>query len=903
MLRGALALSARRLLLLLSPAVVCGAPLRAAGQDVAVAPGELQLVEHDLKSGEKDRLRIGSVAGMVNLDPEVVRVEELADGILVEGLRPGTATIRVWDARGGRVVRVRVAAARPAPRSAEGRVHGSGPGLSFRGGTHAFARSGSPGMAGDPVVLTQDAGVAWEGTGSRATGEAWVELRQGEPRLPHALVTLEMRGTSVELGTVPLAWSPYTFYRDRIVGGRMGLTLPKASGAPGWSLEAALGADAPDFVTMGSRLGPLGVTGGGRGGLRAQWHPSESVVTHAEIGIAESSEGAVGAVGAVGARGSMPALDVEGLVGFDGSRIAMRGTARAELFETVARLSGEVRQSGFTRLRSGMHRYESRRFGAGLSRDFGDRLSLSATTSRSWSGLPEIEGEPAAIDIGNHGLTGTVSLGTHAALATDLRLTLQDMPRARWRRWRGGLSLVVRDLDLPGGAKLGGRLGVADQRDRARGGIEGDYAWEEVRLAPAVRVTDWLRADGAVALRLSGPDATESPRTWTWEGRLVARVPAPKLFVTSHFGLGYREWEVLSTGTGRFVRGGHLTATLSLKTRSWRGFFLESDGTWSYDPLAARGTGAIHGALVYGASARSTPGPDALLPVRARVRGLVFHDADGDGQRDLDEVGIAGARVRLDDGREAVTRSNGSFSLRVSRGSKGQVRVVDGYDPALEPTTPEVQAAQVGRIPLLFGLGPRPATLEVLAFNDFDGNGQRGPEEPLVPGVVLRMEGESLPHWQDRVLRTRGATPLRRVLPSGGEVRGEWAVDTLPTGYQPVDVRPLTVRPGPDETVRWTLALTARRTIEGRVHLDANGNGNGGRPGVEGVVVRAGTRHAISDASGRYVLLGLPYGTVEVTVVEGAPEGWTAPLPVPVELGPAPAHVRGIDLALHAEVD
>ncbi|MBW1881665.1 MAG: hypothetical protein JRJ84_25175, partial [Deltaproteobacteria bacterium] len=67
-----------------------------------MAPGEFQLVEHDLKSGQKDRLRIGSVAGMVNLDPDVVRVEELADGILVEGLRPGTATIRVWDSRGGR---------------------------------------------------------------------------------------------------------------------------------------------------------------------------------------------------------------------------------------------------------------------------------------------------------------------------------------------------------------------------------------------------------------------------------------------------------------------------------------------------------------------------------------------------------------------------------------------------------------------------------------------------------------------------------------------------------------------------------------------------------------------------------------------------------------------------------
>ncbi|MBW2256120.1 MAG: hypothetical protein JRI25_16190 [Deltaproteobacteria bacterium] len=860
-----------------------------------MAPGEFQLVEHDLKSGQKDRLRIGSVAGMVNLDPDVVRVEELADGILVEGLRPGTATIRVWDSRGGRVVRVRVAAARPMSRPTEGHVHGTGPGLSLRGGTHAFAWGGPPGTS---VILTQDAGAAWEGTRSRAAGEAWVEFREGEPRLPHALVTLEAKGspsTSVELGTATLAWSPYTFFRERIAGGRMGLALPKATGAPGWSLEAALGADAPDFVYMGSRLGPLGATGGGRGGLRAQWHPSESVVTHAEIGIAESSEGAVGAVGAVGARGSMPALDVEGLVGFDGSRIAMRGKARAELFETVARVSGEVRQSGFTNLRSGMHRYGSRHFGAGLSRDFGDRLSLTATTSRSWSGLPEIEGEAAAIDMGNHGLTGTVSLGTHAALATDLRLTLQDMPRAHWRRWRGGLSFAVRNVDLPGGAKLGGRLSVADQRDRARGGIEGDYAWEEVRLAPAVRVTDWLGVDGAVALRLSDPDATESPRTWTWEGRLVARVPAPKLFVSSRFALGYREWEVLSTGTGRFVRGSHLTASLSLKTRSWRGFFLESDGSWTYDPLGARGTGAIHGALVYGASARSTPGPHALSPMRGRVRGLVFHDADGDGERDRDEVGLAGARVRLDDGREAVTRPNGSFSLRVSRGSKGQVRVVDGYDPALEPTTPEVQ------IPLLFGLGPKPATLEVLAFNDLDGNGQYGADEPLVPGVVLRMEGESLPHWQDRVLRTRGATPLRRVLPSGSEVRGEWAVDALPTGYQPVDVRPLSVRPGPDETVRWTLALTARRTIEGRVYLDANGNG--GRPGVEGVVVRAGTRHAISDASGRYVLLGLPYGMVEVTVMEGAPEGWTAPPPVPVELGPVPAQVRGIDLALHAEVD
>jgi len=283
----------------------------------------------------------------------------------------------------------------------------------------------------------------------------------------------------------------------------------------------------------------------------------------------------------------------------------------------------------------------------------------------------------------------------------------------------------------------------------------------------------------------------------------------------------------------------------------------------------------------------------------SRVRGQVFHDADGDGERDPGEVGIAGARVRLDDGREAVTGPNGSFSLRVSSGSKGQVRIVDGYDPSLEPTTPEVQAARVGRAPLLFGLGPRPAILEVLAFNDLDNDGQHGADEPLVPGVVLRVEGASLPTWQDWVLRTGGTTPLQRVLPSGGEVRGEWAIDALPAGYQPVEVPALSVRPVPTETVRWTLALTARRTIEGRVVLDANGNGNGVRPGVEGVVVRAGDRHAISDASGRYVLLGLPDGRVEVTVVEGAPEGWMAPPPVPVELGPAPAQVRGIDLNLH----
>ncbi len=130
----------------------------------------------------------------------------------------------------------------------------------------------------------------------------------------------------------------------------------------------------------------------------------------------------------------------------------------------------------------------------------------------------------------------------------------------------------------------------------------------------------------------------------------------------------------------------------------------------------------------------------------------------------------------------------------------------------------------------LYGV-PRAGAVEVEAFVDADGDGLRGPAEPGVGGVVVRVDGRSAAQTTDG----GGATVF-------GVSEGDHTVSleesTVPVGLVAVATEQrVTVRTGGRTSVAFALRPAA--SVAGVVFLDENDNGllDAGEPGVEGVVV------------------------------------------------------------------
>ncbi len=131
----------------------------------------------------------------------------------------------------------------------------------------------------------------------------------------------------------------------------------------------------------------------------------------------------------------------------------------------------------------------------------------------------------------------------------------------------------------------------------------------------------------------------------------------------------------------------------------------------------------------------------------AGVSGLVFQDADGDGIAEFGEAGTDGVTVELWDGSgqakllDTVTGSGGRFAFDDVTPGDYSLRVT------LEPGQEALPAADRG-LALVggdatvvdFGLRAQPAGLSGEVFNDLDGNGVRGPQEPGLPGVTVFLD-------------------------------------------------------------------------------------------------------------------------------------------------------------------
>jgi uncharacterized repeat protein (TIGR01451 family) len=129
---------------------------------------------------------------------------------------------------------------------------------------------------------------------------------------------------------------------------------------------------------------------------------------------------------------------------------------------------------------------------------------------------------------------------------------------------------------------------------------------------------------------------------------------------------------------------------------------------------------------------------------RAVILGIVFDDANSNGEQDLGETGLAGAVVILD-GKPPVTTDGdglitGTFRFLVTL--KGLYTIHETNPPGYRSTTLDdlsVEVALGNSYYVSFGDTDNLDTASIygLAFDDRDGDGRQDPAEPGLPGVVI----------------------------------------------------------------------------------------------------------------------------------------------------------------------
>jgi hypothetical protein len=226
--------------------------------------------------------------------------------------------------------------------------------------------------------------------------------------------------------------------------------------------------------------------------------------------------------------------------------------------------------------------------------------------------------------------------------------------------------------------------------------------------------------------------------------------------------------------------------------------------------------------------------------------GSVYADNDGDGWRAPDEIGLGGVEVTLSGPavKSTTTAPDGSFAMRDLPDGSYAVTVVEPSGFAALPAT-SVTLASGGRLSL--GLQTT-GQVSGAAYEDWDGDGRRLPDEPLlVHPLTMTLGAETTVLYAGRFLfwdvapgsyvvgAQYGAVSQAAVSPQSG---GGVSLDAVPAGV-----------------------------VRGTVWHDADGDATR-QPWevpLSGVEVRLGGRTAVTDQQGRFKLRNVPAGTHTVT--------------------------------------
>jgi uncharacterized repeat protein (TIGR01451 family) len=245
-----------------------------------------------------------------------------------------------------------------------------------------------------------------------------------------------------------------------------------------------------------------------------------------------------------------------------------------------------------------------------------------------------------------------------------------------------------------------------------------------------------------------------------------------------------------------------------------------------------------------------------------------------------------------------VTDPNGNVVLTraqpIDPGNRGPVQAAEAYAPGPLATVGRYRAvidfySSAGEIDpeasarVNFDVAPQLGTLQLIKFEDTNGNGVRDGGEPGVPG------------WSFRLTNPSGGTSDATTGPDGtvtvtGVPAGTWQVaEILKEGWQPTTAPAGTIAVPAGGLGSFTAGNVRPAPLSGTVWIDVNGNGvinpgEIGRGGVTltltGVTGTGGSVNSttISGQDGTYQFPDLLPGTYTVTMT--TPEGLTATTPV-----------------------
>lgn len=351
-----------------------------------------------------------------------------------------------------------------------------------------------------------------------------------------------------------------------------------------------------------------------------------------------------------------------------------------------------------------------------------------------------------------------------------------------------------------------------------------------------------------------------------------------------HPGYWEREITLVSAGGNRQRSGGGTAV-------HWSAFRDDNlNGVWDDDELALPGvsvggnTSGVISGLGNGAHTLTVVAPVGYVPLHGStlslwlngadvtlpplafrfagaLRGQVFSDEDGDNWLRHGEAGVVGVTLNLSGpaSASAVTDAQGRFSLPNLPNGSYTVNVTPpaGY-AAVSPQTITLNNGGA------FSLALRPVgQLSGAVYEDWDGDGQRGADEPLVTMPIS--------------VTVAGVGSQRTAL-GAFQFWDVAAGNVTITPWWPA-VNPATANPATNGAVE--LPAVPAGTVRGTAWLDTNGDGirQPWETPLAGISVTVAGQTAVTDAAGRFSFYGVAAGTYPVVV--RLPNGLTA------QIGPA----------------
>jgi uncharacterized repeat protein (TIGR01451 family) len=279
---------------------------------------------------------------------------------------------------------------------------------------------------------------------------------------------------------------------------------------------------------------------------------------------------------------------------------------------------------------------------------------------------------------------------------------------------------------------------------------------------------------------------------------------------------------------------------------------------------------------------------------RSTISGVVFNDTNGDGQRDPSENGIGGVKVELVDSTGQVITSTltaGDGTYHFPNVPPGDYIVRESDPQGFTSTTPNTVAVTVtpgGSATANFG-DRQVGTISGVVFNDSNGDGVQGPNEPGIGGVTIQLLDIT-----DQVITTtttagNGSYTFVNVPPGSYTVR-----EVDPPNYASTtnnDV-PVTVPNGGSATANFGDRQVG--TISGIVYEDTNENRvqDPNEPGMGGVTVQLidsegrVVQTTTTAGDGSYVFTNVPPGQYTIVQTDFKGSDSTTPNTVSVTVTP-----------------